>query len=103
MEGPGWLGSGRATGSGIDRVENLCLVGADFHVRADLSHLPGFFCPAKSERNDWMEKRLAREGRGEGSERERDGEHEEAERERERGEIEMPQPQIGNINPSFPV
>lgn len=70
MEGPGWLSSGRATGSGIDRVENLCLVGADFHVRADLSHLPGFFCPAKSERNDWMEKRLAggrkRGGVGEG-------------------------------------
>lgn len=96
--GLGRVASGRDAGSGIDRAENLCLLGADFHVRADLSHLPGFLCPAKSERNDWMEKRVA----GEGSERERNGEHEEAKRGRERSEIEMPQPHIGNINPSFP-
>lgn len=64
-------------------MENLCLVGADFHVRADLSHLPAFFCPAKSERNDSMEKQLAcRKEVKRGSEIERDGELEKAKRER---------------------
>lgn len=39
---PIW-GSERATGSGIDQVEKPLSGRGDFHVRPDLSHLPGVF------------------------------------------------------------
>lgn len=87
------LGSERATGSGIDQVENLCLVGGDFHVRPDLSHLPGFFCCRKGSGTTGCSQthREGEEGKDGGRERGRLTE----------GEIELPLPHIGNINPPY--
>lgn len=79
------LGSERATGSGIDQVENLCLVGAISNARPDLSHLPDFFCCL--ERAEQQDATRVLGGGGGGGES--DGE----------GERELILPHIANVNP----
>lgn len=87
------LGSGRATGSGIDRVENLCLVGP-ISTLDQICHICQAFSSGEERAEQQDANRLAgRERRGRG--------RMERARKTEGGKIEMPLPHIGNINPSF--
>lgn len=87
------LGSGRATGLGIDRVENLCLVGP-ISTLDQICHICQAFSSGEERAEQQDATQLAgRERRGRG--------RMEGARKTEGGKIEMPLPHIGNINPPF--